>query len=61
MRKCLPANSVYCHETNKVREENKIQIMKTLIFFENVLILEEDKKQSEEKLNRLNLIIKNVD
>jgi hypothetical protein len=40
--------------------EKKIQNMRTL-FSKNVLILEEDKKQNEEKLNGWNLIIKNVD
>jgi hypothetical protein len=44
---------------NQVRGEDKIPDMKTSIFSENVLILE-DKRQSEEKLNKWNIIFKNV-
>jgi hypothetical protein len=37
-------------DMNEVREENEIPDKKT-VFSENVLILEEDKKQSGEKIN----------
>jgi hypothetical protein len=38
-------------DTNEVMKENEIPDKKTLVFSENVLILEEDKKQSGEIIN----------